>query len=235
MDHAFSDRLLLLPLFQGFSRLDFLDIVGKTAFDFQTLAPGHLLVRQGDECEGLCIVMNGDVTLETCSPDQTYRFEEELKAPYVVQLECVFGLHNRYRHSVRALTETRAVKLDKQSLRKLLLVNTTFQINFYNALCTQAQHTGLQVWQSLPEDLVERFAQFVMARSTRPVGAKKVYVRMEDFAQQLGVTRIRVSRMLAQLATEGLVSYSRASTTVPAIEKLTAYCINRHTRAAGDE
>ena len=59
MNHSFSNRLFPVPLFQGFSRLDFLDIVGKTRFDFHTLPNRATVVRQGDECLELTIILGG--------------------------------------------------------------------------------------------------------------------------------------------------------------------------------
>lgn len=227
MEHSFSSRLLLVPLFQGFSRLDFLDIVEKTPFDFLTLPPGKSLVEQGEDCRSLTILMGGSVCVETLSPDKTYRFCESVAAPLVVQMESLFGLHNRYGHTVRAVTEVQAVRLDKQSVRELLMANPIFQINFYNALSTFAQQSDSQLWQTPDADLEVRFVHFVRIRSLRPVGAKELHIRMEDLALQLDATRMRVSKMLATLSSADLLTYSRGSIGIPSLERLTAYCLKK--------
>jgi len=227
MDNAFSNRLLLVPLFHGFSRLDFLDIVEKTPFDFRTVQPGKILVEQNEECRSLCLLMGGEAMLEAESPDHTYRFCEYAKSPWTVLPECLFGLHNRYSRTVRAESELQAVLLDKQDVRKLLLGNPTFQINFYNALSTFAQNADRALWHTLEPGLVERFTQFVTVRSLFPVGRKVLHIRMEDLAVQLDATRLRVSKMLAGLSDDHLLTYSRGQITIPAIERLTSYIINR--------
>ena len=47
MNHDFSNRLLLLPLFQGFSRLDFLDMAAKVPLDVRSLPAGSDIVTAG--------------------------------------------------------------------------------------------------------------------------------------------------------------------------------------------
>lgn len=234
MNHAFSDRLLLVPLFNGFSRLDFLDIVEKTPFDFRTVQPGKVLVEQNEECSSLCLLMGGEAVLEAESPDHTYLFCECVKSPWTVLPECLFGLHNRYSRTVRAKTELQTVLLDKRDVRKLLLENPTFQINFYNTLSTFAQNADHALWHTLEQGIVERFTQFLTVRSLVPIGSKTLRIRMEDLAVQLDTTRLRVSKMLATLSDVHLLAYSRGQITIPAIERLTAYNINRRKCAPPD-
>lgn len=220
MDHSFSNRLLLVPLFQGFSRLDFLDIVEKTPFDFRTFKPGQVVVQQNAESLSLCIILKGEVLCVTESPDHTYKFCEPITAPCIVQPECLFGLHNRYAHTFKALTEVQVVSLDKQSVRQLLSLYPAFQINFYNLLCTYAQHTSRLLWQTRPTTVEQRFRIFMQCRSLRPSGSKELRIRMEDLALELGTTRLRVSQMLAALAKRNLLSYSRGSIVVKKLELL---------------
>ena len=132
----FSNRLLLLPLFQGFSRLDFIDIVEKTPFDFRTISPKGIVVSQGTTCKCLCMVLNGKMSVETDSPEHTYRLTESVSAPHIIQIENLFGLHNKYTRTYRAQSEVQLVMLDKQSVRQLLVAYPAFQINFYNAVST---------------------------------------------------------------------------------------------------
>lgn len=230
MDNSFSSRLLHVSLFQGFSRLDFLDLVEKTPFDFCTIQHGKPVVVQHEECQSLCILMGGEVVIETESSDHQCRLDEYMKAPWVILPECLFGLHNNYSHTVRAVSDVQAVSLSKQSVRQLLMTQPTFQINFYNMLSTIAQNAGRQLWNELSPDLTKRFAQYVQARCLRPVGRKDLHVRMEDLAVQLDTTRLRVSRLLAELAERRLLTYSRGNISILALEHLAAYSFN-HSRS----
>ena len=222
----FSNRLLHVPLFQGFSRLDFLDIVEKIPFDFRTLQPRQYLVKQGDECHGLCVLLSGEVETECESADHTYTIHEHIIAPWTVQIESLFGYHNRYAKSVRAQTETHALLLEKQNVRRMLVSYPAFQINFYNALSTVAQTEMKRNWKSRPTDLAQCFLSFVENRSIKPIGTKRISIRMTDLAQQLGATRLRVSQMLAELAEKGVVDYSRGMITIPHLEQLQTVLLN---------
>lgn len=220
MDTSFSNRLFLLPLFQGFSRLDFLDIVEKTPFAFKTLSPGEILVRQDENCDSLCMILRGDIETDVTSLDGTYHFIEKFTAPCVVQPERVFGFDTRYSCTVRALTEAQTVLLDKQSVRLLLLQYPVFQINFYNLISTTAQNAIRQLWMIRSSSLYERFKHFVQLRSLSPVGMKTIRIRMDDLAQELCTTRLRVSRLLAEMSASGLLDYSRGAIHIHALEKL---------------
>lgn len=220
MDHSFSNRLLTVPLFQGFSRLDFLDIVEKIPFDFRRIKANGTIVSQGDETSDLYILLVGDVECEIESPEHTYRFIETLHAPLTIQIENLFGLHNRYGRTFKAKTECQLLLLSKQSVRTLLLHNATFQINFYNALSTLSQNLTSLLWLKRAENVEKRFATFIRRRSLRPIGEKKIQIRMDDLALELGTTRLRVSQMLSRMSEKKLLFYSRGCIIVPQSELL---------------
>lgn len=220
MDHSFSDRLLLFPIFQGFSRLDFLDIVEQTPFDCFCLKSGEALSDQDEESRGLNLLTSGEVDCETESPGHVYRFVERLKAPWIVQPDRLFGLHNRYSSTIRAVGEVKAVSLDKQSVRRLMTDYPIFQINFFNLLSTIAQQHASFLWQTRGATPEDRFRSFLLRRSHRPIGLRELYIKMEDLATELGTTRLRVSQMLADLSERELLTYSRGKITVPALELL---------------
>src|SRR5574344_1429417 len=98
MEHSFSDRLLLHPLFQGFSRLDFLDIVGATPFDFRSFSPKATLVHQGEPCVRLHLLLRGTVEIVRESPNRLYSITEELTAPCTIGAARLYGLHNLHTH-----------------------------------------------------------------------------------------------------------------------------------------
>ncbi len=220
MDHSFSNLLLRVPLFQGFSRLDFLDIVAQTPFDFQTLKPREVLFRQGDESRTLCMVLGGEMEMEAESPSHNYRLVEYALAPWVVEPTVLFGLHNRYTRTYRASAPLHVVSLSKQSVVRLLSTYPAFQINFYNLVCSQAQHFERQNWLGAAPTLRDDFASFLRKRSLRPVGRKVLCVKMVDLAAALGTTRLNVSRLLAELEEEGVLTASRGRIAVDDMQRI---------------
>ncbi len=216
----FSSRLLLTPLFQGFSRLDFLDIVGKTALDFRTYPDRAELCRQGDECRAICMLLGGEVVCEAESPEHSYVLSERVRAPYTFPFETLYGLHNRHGRTVQASGEAQAVLLDKACVTELLALYPVFQMNFHNLLSTQAQQFSSFLWRRRGEEIEERFRSFLQRRCLRPVGDKTLRVHMEVLAGELGATRLRVSSMLAALAARGVLQYGRGKIHIPALELL---------------
>ncbi len=216
----FSNKLLLVPLFQGFSRLDFLDIVEKVPLDFHTYKAKEVVVKQNDECQSLCIVLGGKICVETENPEHTYLFQEELQAPVVVQIEHLFGLHNRYTRTIRAKEQVNVVRINKQDVRMLMTKYPTFQINFYNTLSSYAQRVSAQLWIQRKDTLEGRFRVFAQKRSLRPNGEKTIRIKMEDLAHELGATRLSVSNMLAQLNQKGLLTNSRGTIHIFKLEEL---------------
>lgn len=216
----FSNRLLLVPLFQGFSRLDFLDIVEKVPLDFQTYKQRETIVRQDEDSKSLCILLGGEVEVEAESPEHSYRLVEMIRAPWVIQIESLFGLHNRYARTVRAYEEAQVVRISKQSVRQLLMRYPAFQINYYNALSTYAQRLSNLQWQQRYERLDERFVFFLQRRVLRPTSGKRLYILMEVLAHELGATRLRVSQMLSDLAQQNVLTYSRGIISIPSFEAL---------------
>lgn len=219
-EHAFSNKLLPVQLFNGFSRLDFIDLVEKIPFDFKNFAQGSTILKQGQTCTSLYILLTGEVTAVSDSPDHSYRLVEIIRAPEVVQIENLFGLHNRYSATWSAHTDAKFLLLDKQSVRRLLVESPTFQINFYNAVCTRVQNVSSRLWMRNPNRADDIFRSFLHCRCLRPQGEKRLIIRMEDLALELGITRLRVSQMLSRLEEEGKVSHSRGTIVIPALENL---------------
>lgn len=220
MDHSFSNRLLLVPLFNGFSRLDFLDIVEKTPFDFRTFTKDCVILKQNEISRSLFILLSGEVIAHRDSPDHTYQIEEFIQAPAVIQMEYLFGLHNRYTATWKASTEAQFCILDKESVRHLMREYPTFQINYYNAVCTYAQNLSSNQWLRTSKSPEMLFKHFMLSRCYKPIGKKILNIRMEDLAIELGITRLRVSQMLTHLEKEKIIIHTRSKIVMPTLERL---------------
>ncbi len=220
MEKDIHKRLLLLPLFQGLSRTDLLEIVEHVPFHFHKESEGMSIIEAGDICQSLIFLMQG--TLHTCreSDDHTYRICEWINAPAVVQPEHLLGLSTRYSRSVKAATEVQLLEIPKRDIISVMFLYPIFRINFLNLLSGKVQRLRRRLWQSNSDDLAERFVAFVADRVLHPAGHKELRIRMQRLAEELGTTRLRCSRMLNALQQEGLLRLFRQRIDIPAFEKL---------------
>ena len=217
---TFFDRLLEVPLFQGISRGEFMEIVGKYRLGFHRKKNASIIVRQDDVCGSLVFVLGGEFCQEHESDDHGFSVWEWGTAPAVIQPERLFGLHNRYGWTVKAASHVQLLEIDKHSVVEILSQFEIFRLNFLNLVSTQTQYGQRRLWKSLPESPEKRFARFVADRCLRPAGHKTLRIGMIRLADELGVTRLTVSKMLRALENDGLLSVGRQQIDIPSLEQL---------------
>ena len=102
MKPDFFERLLLLPLFQGIGRNEFLEIAERIRIGFQKKAKDVEFICQDSFCDSLYFVLDGELCARRVSDDRNYVFFEWMNLPMVIQPECLFGLRTRYSRSFQA-------------------------------------------------------------------------------------------------------------------------------------
>ena len=219
-EQTFFDRLVELPLFQGIGRKEFMNIVGWNRLSFGKCKNGASLVCEDELCTSLVFVLNGSFCTEYVSDDRAYRLTEWGSAPAVLQPENLFGLRTRYTATVRAAGDVQHLEIDKRSVAEILSKFEVFRINFINLVSMQAQYARRRLWKTRAASPEARFVQFVVDRSSRPAGHKEIGIGMVRLADELGETRLTVSRMLHRLEEKGLLQVGRQRIDIPLLERL---------------
>jgi len=214
------DQLLQFPLFLGMSRDDLNQIAGHTRFDFQKHPSRTELIKDGTPCSQLCFLLSGTVSAEGRSDDGSYRLVEQIAAPVVVEPEVIFGYRQRYTHTYRSVGDVSLLRLDRAEVVRLSQEFLIFRINLLNLLATQAQKLQHQPWRRRPGSLRERVIRFVAERCLRPAGPKTLHILMTQLAEEVGDSRLEVSRTLNRLQDEGLITLHRGRIEIPQMELL---------------
>lgn len=214
------DNLLRLPLFQGISKFDLSNIVSHTKFDFDTTAAGETIIKEGDPCTQLYFILSGKIELTHTSDDHSYHVVETTDTPCVIQPEHIFGLHQHYTCECNARTETKLVAINKKEILQLLNDYIIFRLNLLNMLSTRVQNLNQRPWHKAPDTLEERVTDFFVDHCHRPAGEKLFTIKMNQLAQEVGDSRLEVSRALNRLQDRGLLTLHRGRIYIPALEKL---------------
>ena len=214
------DKLIQFPLFQGMSRDDLEIIAGHTRFGFMKIASGRPIVKVGEACSQLYFLIKGSVRVKTYSDDYGYSVEEQISAPYILQVEAIFGYHQRYTHDFFASSDVNFITLDKEELVRLSEDFLVFRLNLLNNFATQTQKQLRQTWHQQPQSLRERVERFLTQHCVYPAGHKQFNILMTRLADELNDSRLNVSRVLNQMQKEGVVSLYRGRIEAPQLERL---------------
>lgn len=215
------DTLTALPLFKGMGHDELSRLAGRTKFDFIKLQAGRMAVCCGQPTGRLLMLAGGRLQAKTYSADGAYCITEEIDAPYTIEPERLFGLHQASASTFTALTDANLIAISKVEVARLCDEFIAFRLNLLNLLATEAQRRAERLWLAPPADLRGRIAGFVTARCLTPRGRKQVCILMERLAAEVNDSRLDVSHALKSMRDAGLIEQGRGLITIPDIERLT--------------
>lgn len=214
------DRLLETPLFQGLSTEDLKSIIGHTKFDFKRFQQGKCIKNEGERCDGLHFLLQGTMEVKGVSSDHSFSLTEFTTAPFQLEPERLFGLHQYHAYTYTAATDCSFMILSKEEITKLLDGFMVFRINYINIISSRLQKFEENVWYTKNLTLYDRILLFFVRHCIRPAGEKHINIKMTKLAEELGTSRLNVSKELNAMKSKGLITLSRGKIIIPGIERL---------------
>lgn len=214
------DKLLQFTLFQGMSHADLMEVVTHTKIGFHKYPKGKCLARAGDPCDRLTFLINGSMQAEHVADNHAYRVIERLSAPYLIEPERLFGIHQQYAYTYTTLTDVNLITIDKQEIMLLLETQLVFRLNMLNLMATDTQRLLHYPWRTCPKNLRERIILFFFTHCQYPAGSKTFYILMQQLAALLNDSRLDISITLNQMQTDGLLTLHRGRIEIPMLERL---------------
>lgn len=214
------DQILSLPLFQGLSHEDLNDIVAQTKFEFAKYKPGRIIIAENMPCTRLNFLLNGTVVMRSHAIDNSYSVDELLSSPVLFEPERLFGLTQYYSHTFTAMNECSLLVLTKEEVMKLTDKHTIFRINLMNRLATDTQKLNKIKWETRPGMRVDRVLKFFVNHCYYPAGHKVFNIMMQQLADEVGESRLNVSRLLNYWNDKELIELSRGRIDIPKLEVL---------------
>lgn len=220
METSMYKKLLQLPLFQGLAEKDLTQILEKVRLRFEKYEAGSVIVRQGETCNKLIFILNGNIFSKAENEEHSYVFEEVFESPSVIEPYSLFGMRTEFTATYVAETEVDALIVDKSYILTYLATYEIFQLNYLNILSNRAQTVYKRLWRTHSTNTKQKIINFLHLRSSHKNGRKVLYIKMEVLAGLIDDTRINVSKALNELDEQQLVQLSRKTIVIPDINKL---------------
>lgn len=218
-----ENNLLLLPLLQGLSNKELLQIAGRVRFNFRSCKAGEIIARQDAPCRSLVFVMSGEIKQTRRGDDGNYSLTEWFCAPNVFQPEAMYGFRTQYSYTFEAESDVHLLEISKEDVRDTLIHYEAFRIGLLNYLSYAVQRTSSNLWRTSKPDIQSCFAHFLLQRCYRPAGRKELHIRRTDLATYIGTTKRSLIPVLENLEREKFIQLSRGKIEIPAFEQLLTY------------
>lgn len=214
------DKLLRLPLFTGMSLDELQRIMSKTKIDFGKYEEGSAIVRKGEKCSRLLIVVDGTVESFAESDDGSFSLSELLHAPVILQQNAIFGRFQEFTRTVKAVSKVSTITLDKTEIQSLISKSMVFRLNLLGTFSTVLQKREQELWRQSATSLEDRIIFFFRLHCLTPVGQKFFKIKMQTLAGILNSKRRDVSQALNSLQDQHLLVLSRGKVEIPDMHRL---------------
>lgn len=213
------ESLLCLPYFQGMSKDDITEILGKVTLEFKRYSDGDTIFSKGEKCDKFTILTQGTVSVVSNSPDNSYSITEPIYAPFTIEPYSIFGYDTKYRRDYVAKGDCTILSIDKQYIFGELSKHNIFTINLLNIISRKTQQMDERIWNYDSTTLQGRIIEFIANHCETQKGEKHISIKMERLAALLCETRLNVSKALNEMQDAGYLTLHRGGITIHAIEK----------------
>lgn len=212
------ENLLSLPYFQGMSKKELTAILDKVKFDFTRYKDGDKVLMQEDKCDKFTILIQGKLSAEHKSHNNSYSLKEHIDAPFAIEPYSLYGSDTKFSRSYISVGNCSILSISKSYFYSDFLKHSIFTMNLLNLISRKVQLQNKLLWSDTPTEIEGQIAHFIATRSETPSGNKTLKIKMEQLATLIGATRINVSRALNKLQKEGVIKLGRGEINIQNFE-----------------
>jgi CRP/FNR family transcriptional regulator, dissimilatory nitrate respiration regulator len=214
-----SKSLAAIPLFRGLTAEQYDDLAMIATV--QEFARGQTIFFEGDEGVGFFVVYSGRVKIYKISPDGKEQILHVF-GPGEPFAEVAVFAGSSYPAHAQALEKSTCFFFPRASFVSLLAGNTSLAMNMLASLSLRLKHFARMIEDLSLKEVPGRLAAHLLFLSSQQDGARELRLRMpkSQLASLLGTIPETLSRILAKMQKQGVISTNGAVITILDREKL---------------
>lgn len=191
-----SNSLNRIPLFASCSEAE-LEQLFEKPHKVSTYQPGEMLIRFGTPCRSLLLLTEGEVESRMGSVEGRELVVDRLKAPCVLAPAFLFGSNNIIPVEVTALTEATLWLINREGFLSFMQQHPSVLQAFLAMISDRAQFLSGKVRAFAIKGLRNRVLDYLAVHGSISNVART--------AEQLGVARPSLSRILSEMVSDGTI------------------------------
>jgi len=192
-----TEVLKKYPIFAGVSDGNLLRFVERYPIVAKTYSKDTLLFMHDTVCSTLMLLDEGVVRIQLVNSDGRQVTIEELDAPRILAPAALFSTDGLFPVNIVALTDCKILHINKQHFLELLHDDPVVMLNYIKLLSDKSKFLSHKIGSFALQNLKSRFAAYLLAH--------KEQRSQQEIADELGVARQSLARVLAELIDDGAV------------------------------
>lgn len=190
-------ELLKISPFKGMNETDVVEFLYGTPNNLKRYKTGDSVVRQGDLCRGVYILVSGRVRCSMSGDNGKEIIVDEMTAPCILASAFIFATENYFPVNVEALAPCELHIIGKTRFLEFMQKHPVMLENFLRDISDRGVFLSKKVNEFALQDLKTRILAYLEKN-------KDIH-NQREVAQRLGVTRPSLARALSELMAESKI------------------------------
>ncbi|MDR0892822.1 MAG: Crp/Fnr family transcriptional regulator [Mediterranea sp.] len=211
-------------LFKGFPEARILSELEYAGYTLHCYMPGEYLVRQGEPCRRITILLEGTARSEITDISGRFIELENIAPPRAIGLYTLFAQkHNYYPADIIAQKMANTLEISKEGIETLMERTSMFRQNILTCLSEY-----LMMWIDklvfLSCKTIRQKIAYYLLKQQQSQGGQTLEIgcSQQELSEQFGVSRSALAREVSQLEREKLIKRERRQITILNQEQLQA-------------
>ena len=166
---------------------------------------GQVVFTEGEASRGFCVLIAGTVKIYRLGPDGRERIIHVVAAGDAFAEAALFM--EAYPATAEALSATTVLWIEKNAFKQLLARDAKLSFKIMGALVRWLNHLRNALTDLTLKEVPARFASYVLSLPAQPGQPICINVSKTTLAQMLGTTKETLSRLLAKLSRQRVLTY----------------------------
>ncbi len=199
--------LLFCPLFKDIPIVETETMLQQIESYTRTYFDGEIIGYQNDRYNELLIILNGRVKGEMFDISGKILKIEELKVGTPLAIAFLFSNYNVLPVNIIAVEETKILYLPKNSIVKLMQINSKFLNNFLQLISDKTQFLSQRILFLTFKNIRQKISYYLLENEQN--GIVKIKLTQQELADYFGITRPSFARELYKMEVDKLIEIEK--------------------------
>ncbi len=191
------------------------------------LSKNHVLFNEGDDANSFYMIVYGKLKIYKINPEGKEHIIHLHSSNEIIAEAAIFD-KKYYPASCKAVDSSMVIQIPKKDFVELIKNNPSISLKFMSAYSKRLREFVSTIEELSSSDVKKRLARYIInnIEVTNNKGSLKLHISKKELASMLGTVPETISRSLAHLKENGLISIKSKDIYVPDANKIKNYLKN---------